>query len=173
MSWRRTVTIRLRLVTLLVFGVGFFTGNRLVGRLTDRSGSLPTLTGALIGTICADAALTAVQHWFLPTLVAFFALGVIGSFLFIPQQNRVFVAGGDLAAVALGLNGSMNYVGTAIGAALGGVVLSIAGVLWLGPAATLIATIVLASRKRGCIAATPARSPRCSHPNTQGRPRWL
>src|SRR5262249_35356469 len=76
-------------------------------------------------------------------LVALFILVLVGSFLFIPQQNRVFVAGGDSAPVALGLNGSMLYVGAAIGAALGGVVLSIAGVLWLAPAAAVIAAIVL------------------------------
>jgi len=131
------------LVALLVFGAGFFTGNRLVGRVADRFGSLATLTAALAITICATSALSAVQHWLLPTLVALFTLGLVGSFLFIPQQNRVFVAGGDLAAVALSLNGSMNYVGTATGAVLGGVVLSTAGALWLAPAAAVVAAIVL------------------------------
>jgi predicted MFS family arabinose efflux permease len=131
------------LVALLVFGVGFFTGNRLVGRFADRFDSLATVTAALAVTICTTAAFSAVQHWFVPTLVALFILGLIGSFLFIPQQNRVFVAGGDLAAVALSLNGSMNYVGTAIGAALGGVVLSTAGVIWLTPAAAIVAALVL------------------------------
>lgn len=131
------------LVALFVFGAGFFTGNRLVGRFADRFGSFPTLTAALAITICVTSALSAVQHWFIPTLVALFILGLVGSFLFIPQQNRVFVAGGDAAAVALGLNGSMNYVGTAVGAVLGGVVLSTAGALWLAPAAAAVAAIVL------------------------------
>ncbi|MCI2420566.1 MFS transporter [Saccharopolyspora sp. K220] len=131
------------LVALFVFGAGFFTGNRLVGRFADRFGSLATLIAALAVTICTTAALSAVAHWFVPTLVALFALGLVGSFLFITQQNRVFVAGGDVAAVALGLNGSMNYVGTAIGAAVGGVVLSLAGVRWLAPAAAVVAAIVV------------------------------
>lgn len=131
------------LVALLVFGVGFFTGNRLVGRFADRFDSLATLTTALAVTICATAVLGAVQHWFVPTLAALFVLGLVGSFLFIPQQNRVFVAGGDVAAVALSLNGSMNYVGAAIGAVLGGAVLSVAGAFWLPLAAAAVATIVL------------------------------
>ena len=88
--------------------------------------------------------LALVQHWFVPTLVALFVLGTLGSSLFVPQQNRVFVAGGDVAAVALSLNGSMNYVGTAIGAGLGGVVLAAAGVLWLAPAAAVLACVVIA-----------------------------
>jgi MFS transporter, DHA1 family, inner membrane transport protein len=150
------------LVALLVFGVGFFTGNRLVGRFADRFGSLATVAAALAATIGTTAALSVAQHWFVPALVALFGLGLVGSFLFIPQQNRVFVAGGDLATVALSLNGSMNYVGAAVGAALGGVVLSTAGAVWLAPAAAVVAAIVLgvtwltAPERRTAAEATPA-----------------
>jgi predicted MFS family arabinose efflux permease len=154
------------LLALLVFGTGFFTGNRLVGHLAERFGSLTTLTAALAVAICALAALSAVQHWFAPTLAALFTLGLVGSFLFIPQQNRVFAAGGDLAPVALALNGSMNYAGTALGAALGGAVLSIAGVLWLAPAAVVIAAGVLSitwltapERRAAASAAIPGEPP--------------
>jgi MFS transporter, DHA1 family, inner membrane transport protein len=131
------------IVALLVFGTGFFAGNRVVGGLTDRFGSLTALTAGLAATIAALTALAAVQHWFIPTVAALFALGLAGSFLFIPQQNRVFSAGGDLAPVALALNGSMNYLGTAIGAAAGGVVLSAAGAPWLAPAGIAVAAVVL------------------------------
>ncbi|MGF7237902.1 MAG: MFS transporter [Frankia sp.] len=135
------------LIALFVFGAGFFTGNRLVGRFADRFDSLTTLTAALAVTICATAALGVVQHWFVPTLIALFILGLVGSFLFIPQQNRVFLAGGDVATIALSLNGSMNYVGTAIGAALGGLVLSTGGTRWLAPAATVLAAIALGATR--------------------------
>ncbi|HEY3502850.1 MAG TPA: MFS transporter [Actinocatenispora sp.] len=132
------------LVALLVFGVGFFAGNRLVGRVADRFGPLRTLTVALAATAAVTAGLGAVQHWYVAALVMLFGLGAVGSFLFIPQQNRVYNAGGDVAAVALGLNGSMIYVGSALGAILGGVVLSTAGSHWLGPVAALVALAVLA-----------------------------
>lgn len=132
------------LLALLVFGVGFVIGNRVAGRLADRFGSLRSITAALGVTILALGGLAAFQHWFAPTLVALFLLGLVGSFLIIPQQNRVFVAGGDVAPVALGLNGSMIYAGAAVGAALGGAVLSIAGVLWLAPVAAVGALAVLA-----------------------------
>ncbi|GAA4201960.1 MFS transporter [Actinocatenispora rupis] len=131
-------------IALLAFGVGFFTGNRIVGRITDRVGPLPALTAALAVTIGVTAGLGAVQHWYVPTLAMLFGLGVVGSFLFIPQQNRVYAAGGDVAAVALGLNGSMIYVGAALGAVLGGVVLSTAGARWLAPAAAALTVAVLA-----------------------------
>jgi MFS transporter, DHA1 family, inner membrane transport protein len=131
------------LVALLIFGGGYFTGNRLAGRFADRFNPFSSLTAALAVMICATATLGGVQHWLVPTLAALFTLGLSGSFLIIPQQNRIFVAAGDLAAVALGLNGSMIYLGAALGAALGGSVLSIAGVLWLAPAASAAAALVL------------------------------
>ncbi|WP_409179967.1 MFS transporter [Amycolatopsis sp. VS8301801F10] len=131
------------LVALLVNGAGFFLGNRLVGRVADRFASLRVIVVSLAVVVVAAGSLSVVQRWFAPTLVVLFVLGVLGSMLFIPQQNRVFVAGGDVAAVALSLNGSMNYVGTAIGAGLGGVVLANAGAGWLGPAAAVLAAAVL------------------------------
>ncbi|MER6766882.1 MULTISPECIES: MFS transporter [Amycolatopsis] len=132
------------LVALLVNGAGFFLGNRLVGWVTDRFASLRVIAAGLGVVVVAAASLGVVQRWFVPTLVVLFLLGVLGSMLFIPQQNRVFAAGGDVAAVALSLNGSMNYVGTAIGAGAGGLVLANAGPEWLGPAAALLAALVLA-----------------------------
>lgn len=132
------------LAALFAFGAGLFTGNRLVGRIADRFGSLTTLASALAVTIVTDLILVATVQWFVPTLLTLFLVGFVGSFLFIPQQNRVFVAGGDVAAVALSLNGSMNYLGAAVGAGIGGVVLSTSGVFYLAPAAALLAAVVLA-----------------------------
>jgi predicted MFS family arabinose efflux permease len=97
-----------------------------------------------MAAIAVLTALSAVQHWFIPAVAALFAFGPAGAFLFVPQQNRVFTAGGDLAPVALALNGSMNYLGAAIGAAAGGVVLAAAGATWLAPAGIAAAAAVLA-----------------------------
>lgn len=133
----------LLLVALLVYGIGYFIGNRLAGRYADRFDSLASITAALVVVFCGAIALRLVEHWYVPTLAALFVLGLAGSLLFIPQVNRLFIAGGKLAAIALSLNGSMNYVGTAIGAAIGGLVLSTAGVSWLAPAAAILAALVL------------------------------
>ncbi len=131
------------LVALLVYGAGFFLGNRLVGRFADRFSPLTVLTAGMVVVIAGSALLAAVQHWFVPTLVALFVLGLMGSSLFIPQQTRVFVAGGDVAPIALSLNGSMNYVGTAVGAGVGGAVLSVGGAPWIAPAAAVLAAVVV------------------------------
>ncbi|GAB3869135.1 MFS transporter [Kibdelosporangium lantanae] len=130
------------LVALFVNGAGFFLGNRLAGRYVDRFPPLATLMVALTAMAGVTVALSVVAHWLVPTLVALFALGLVASFLFIPQQSRVFVAGGDHAAVALSLNGSMNYVGAAVGTAVGGVVLATAGPFWLAPVAAGITVVV-------------------------------
>ncbi|QZL06886.1 MFS transporter [Streptomyces sp. BHT-5-2] len=149
---------------LLVYGAGFFLGNRLVGRFADRFSSLTVLTTGLGIVTLGSALLALVQHWFTPTLVALFLLGLMGSALFIPQQSRVFVAGGDVATVALSLNGSMNYVGTALGAGIGGAVLSVAGALWLAPASAVLAALVAAfalltaPERRAAQETAPARS---------------
>ncbi|WP_369354958.1 MFS transporter [Streptomyces sp. cg2] len=149
---------------LLVYGAGFFLGNRLVGRFADRFSSLTVLTTGLGIVTLGSALLALVQHWFAPTLVALFLLGLMGSALFIPQQSRVFVAGGDVATVALSLNGSMNYVGTALGAGIGGAVLSVAGALWLAPASAVLAALVAAfalltaPERRAAQETAPARS---------------
>lgn len=148
------------LAALLAFGVGFFAGNRAAGRLADRFGSLRILTAALGVTVVALTAMAVLQRWFVPTLVALFVLGFVGSCLVISQQNRVFVAGGDAAPVALGLNGSMIYVGAAGGAALGGAALSLAGVYWLVPVAAAVAAAVL-----GVMRLTAASSTRQGHPH--------
>ncbi|MER6050843.1 MFS transporter [Streptomyces sp. NPDC001793] len=149
---------------LLVYGAGFFLGNRLVGKFADRFSSLTVLTTGLGIVTLGSALLALVQHWFAPTLVALFLLGLMGSALFIPQQSRVFVAGGDAATVALSLNGSMNYVGTALGAGIGGAVLSVAGALWLAPASAALAALVAAfalltaPERRAAQETAPARS---------------
>ncbi|MEV0844851.1 hypothetical protein AB0J21_02985 [Streptomyces sp. NPDC049954] len=82
------------------------------------------------------------QHWFVPPLLALAGPGAVGSFQFVPRQNRVFVAGGDQASVALSLNGSTDCVGTAVGAGLGGVVLSGSDATLIAPALVALAAVV-------------------------------
>ncbi|MEV1046276.1 MFS transporter [Streptomyces sp. NPDC049916] len=131
-------------IALLVYGVGVFVGNRLVGRFADRFSSLTVIVVGLGIVVLNSALLSAVQFWLLPTLAALFILGLVGLSLVVPQQNRVFVAGGDTAVVALSLSGAMNHVGAAVGAGAGGVVLSGAGARWLAPTAGALALCVIA-----------------------------
>ncbi|MET4921433.1 MFS transporter [Streptomyces sp. PSRA5] len=132
------------LIALLVYGVGVFVGNRLVGLFADRFASLAVIVVGLGVVALNSGILAAVQHWFLPTLAALFILGVTGLSLVVPQQNRIFVAGGDVAVIALSLSGAMNHLGAALGAGIGGLVLTGAGPLWLAPTAAALALGVIA-----------------------------
>jgi predicted MFS family arabinose efflux permease len=62
------------------------------------------------------------------------------------QQHRLFAIAPDAPTVALGLNGSAMYAGSALGSVVGGAVLANAGVGWPGPAAGAVAGLALALR---------------------------
>lgn len=131
------------LVALVVFGVAFVIGNRLVGRAADRFGAVPVQFVGLSVSIVALVVLWLVRPDPVPTLAAMAVFGLVGSFQVIPQQNRVFTAGGPAATIALGLNGSMIYVGSSVGAALGGGVLAAGGVGLLTPVIVVVAALAL------------------------------
>ncbi|WIX88222.1 MFS transporter [Amycolatopsis sp. DG1A-15b] len=131
-------------VALVVFGVAFFTGNRLVGHLADRWGALRVITVGLTVSALALVALWIVRLSLVPAIAALAVLGLVASFQVTPQQTRVFAAGGAAATVALGLNGSMIYVGSGGGAALGGGVITVAGVGFVPLVAAGMALVALA-----------------------------
>lgn len=131
------------LVALIAFGIAFFTGNRLVGRLADRWGGLLVITVGLTVSAAALVALWIVRLNLVPAIVALAVLGLVASFQITPQQTRVFAASGAAATVALGLNGSMIYVGSGGGAALGGGVIAAAGVGFVPLVAAGVALLAL------------------------------
>ncbi|GAB3719806.1 MFS transporter [Amycolatopsis oliviviridis] len=138
---------------LVGFGIGQIAGNSFAGRATDSLGPARVRSISLIGTV-ATLALLDVAVLSLPgAVVLALASGVFGGMLMVPQQHRLFSLAPDAPTVALGLNGSAIYAGGALGAALGGVVLSSAGVWWVGPVAAFVALLAFAlsvpSRTRG------------------------
>ncbi|MFE6612678.1 MFS transporter [Amycolatopsis sp. NPDC057786] len=126
---------------LVGFGIGQIAGNAFAGRATDSLGPARVRALSLIGTV-ATLALLDVAVLSLPgALVLALASGVFGGMLMVPQQHRLFSLAPDAPTVAMGLNGSAIYAGGALGAALGGVVLSSAGVWWIGPVAAFVALL--------------------------------
>jgi MFS family permease len=97
-------------------------GNRTVGRLVDRRGAVPTLLAGSTGVAAASGVLMLFQLWYPAILVAVLAIGFFSGLTITPQQHRFFSLMPDVAAIALGLTGSAIYVGSAVGAALGGIV---------------------------------------------------
>ncbi len=129
---------------LIGFGVGQIAGNAFAGRATDSLGPARVRAISLVGTV-VTLALVDVAVLSLPgALVLALASGIFGGMLMVPQQHRLFSLAPDAPTVALGLNGSAIYAGGALGAALGGVVLSSAGVWWIGPVAAFIALLAFA-----------------------------
>ncbi|WP_414943277.1 hypothetical protein [Amycolatopsis sp. cmx-11-32] len=119
-------------------------GNAFAGRATDTLGSARVRSISLAGST-VTLALVDVAVLSLPgALVLALASGVFGGMLMVPQQHRLFSLAPDAPTVALGLNGSAIYGGGALGAALGGVVLSSAGIWWVGPVAAFVALLAFA-----------------------------
>ncbi|KFU78984.1 Predicted arabinose efflux permease, MFS family [Amycolatopsis lurida] len=137
---------------LVGFGIGQIAGNAFAGRATDSLGPARVRSISLIGTVVTFALLDVAVLILPGALILALASGVFGGMLMVPQQHRLFSLAPDAPTVAMGLNGSAIYGGGALGAALGGVVLSSAGVGWVGPVAAFVALLGFAlsvsSRKK-------------------------
>lgn len=122
-------------VTLALFGVAGAVGTVIGGWANDRFGSRRTLVVQLsiLATMMACVPLT--QGSYALTLAAFLVWGTAGFGMMAPQQTRLAVAGGAQAPLALSLNTSMLYGGTAVGAAVGGAASATVGfaqIAWVG-----------------------------------------
>ena len=141
---------------LAAYGVGQVVGNVLTGRWIDRYGPgrirLVSLAGFAVTLAVMDVAVRSLAGAVLIELIA----GVFASMLMVPQQHRLFSAAPDVPIVAVGLNGSAIYFGGALGSAMGGVVLTTAGVHWLATAGALAAVV-------GFVLAWVTRAPHPAH----------
>jgi len=124
---------------LVLYGIGAIAGNRLGGHLTDRLGPTRTLT-----LLCAVhvVVLPALTVFLLPLALTIVLLGIWSLFAWsvhVAQQARLARLDPARAPVLLALHSSAIYVGTSVGATLGGRVLEATNDRWLGPmGATLI-----------------------------------
>ncbi|SDS50574.1 MFS transporter [Microlunatus soli] len=134
----------LLVVALTVRGLGQVIGNQLAGTLIDRRGPFGVLVVATAGTAVATIVLAPARHSLVPMLIMLLVLGLLAGANIVPQQHRLVSASGDLAAVALGLNGSAIYVGIALGGAVGGLTIKVAGVAWLPVVGAVSALLALA-----------------------------
>ncbi|MET0134849.1 MAG: MFS transporter [Kibdelosporangium sp.] len=128
---------------LVANGAGQVVGNSLAGRWTDRFGTDRVRLWSLGGSAVALAVVAAAVYSLPATLVVVLVVGVFGGMLMVPQQHRLFALAPDAPTVALGLNGSMAYLGGGLGSAFGGLVLDNAGVRWLPAAGALVAVLAL------------------------------
>lgn len=133
---------------MLAFGIGAALGNTLGGQLADRWGAQQTVVFATVANIVAMLLLSAIPHLphgvVGPVYFAFmFAWGVVG-WMFPPAQvSRLVALAPQSAPLALSLNASFLYLGTALGAFAGGQVLEHLSVLDIGWAAALFPLVAL------------------------------
>jgi MFS transporter, DHA1 family, inner membrane transport protein len=107
-------------VTLMLFGLSGVLGTVVGGWANDRFGSRRTLTVqlAVLAAMMLLVPLTRGHH---AVLVAVFVVwGIAGFGMMTPQQSRLAVLAPAQAPILLSLNSSMLYIGTALGAAIGG-----------------------------------------------------
>jgi predicted MFS family arabinose efflux permease len=129
---------------LLVYGAGAVLGNSLGGRLNDRIGAGRTL--ALLGAgqlvMLPLLSLVTMPVVLVAVLIGFWS--ALGWSFNVPQQARLGALDPARAPVLLALNAAAIYVGTSVGAAIGGRVVEAAGFEALGPigAAMIVVSIL-------------------------------
>jgi DHA1 family inner membrane transport protein len=141
---------------LLVFGLGAVAGNAVSGRLADRLGPTRVVAIALSGGVVLALAIGLVAEFVPgslagPVLIALmFPWGVIGWTFPPAQASRLVALAPELAHLTMPLNVSAMYFGIAAGSVIGGRVLAVAPVPWLGfvASAILVVTIFVLTWRR-------------------------
>lgn len=128
---------------LFMFGLGGVGGNILGGHLADRFGWHRTLTGLCVAQIILMPLYSLLP--FDPVLLAALAIiWALASWSFMAgQQMRLINLAGPRAPVVLAVNAAAIYVGSAIGSAIGGLVIANFGITALGLFAGLSAAFAL------------------------------
>ncbi len=138
-------------ITLMLFGLSGVAGTLIGGAANDRFGPLRTLRVQLLLLALTMALLPLARGhwgWLVAVLVAW---GTAGFGMMAPQQLRLASMAPARAPLLLSLNTSMLYLGTALGAAVGGA----AGVLvgldrlpWVGLVFAVLGLVVLQAGTR-------------------------
>jgi MFS transporter, DHA1 family, inner membrane transport protein len=148
-------------LTLSLFGVAGMAGTLIGGWANDRLGARRTLWAQLLllGAMMLALPFTA-GHW--PLMMVVMVLwGAAGFGMMAPQQSRLATMAPRETPLLLSLNTSMLYLGTALGAVLGGAAVATVGferLPWVGALAVVVSLALLAA-SRALEARAAARSP--------------
>ena len=139
-------------LTLTLFGIAGVIGTVSGGLANDRFGAQRTLTVQLSTMVLVMALLPLTKGNYGLMLAALFLWGVVGFGMMAPQQVRLTSVDPARAPLLLSLNSSMVYLGTALGAALGGLVGNTFGfdkIAWASTAFALCGlALLIATRPR-------------------------
>jgi len=140
---------------MLAFGVGAAIGNTLGGQLSDRVGANRTLVIAMVANVVALVMLSGIpalpRPLVGPVYFGFMFVWGVAGWMFPPAQvSRIVSLAPNSAPLALSLNASCLYLGTALGAVVGGQVIEHLELSELGLIAAgfpLLALIVFAATR--------------------------
>ncbi|NQW81621.1 MAG: MFS transporter, partial [Polaromonas sp.] len=138
-------------LTLAVFGLSGVVGTLVGGWANDRFGSLRTLVAQLTVLIIMMGLLPLTQGNIPLTVVALVVWGIAGFGMMTPQQSRLASLSPKQAPLLLSLNGSMLYMGTALGSVMSGALLDTLGLThlaWVGVPFALLALLTLVFDRR-------------------------
>lgn len=135
-------------LAFIVIGIGALIGNLIGGYATDRIGAIPSLVTAVSCQIIILPVLTLSNYSTLTGMILVFIWALISWSFMVPQQVRMVRIKPDSQSVNLALNASCIYLGTAVGASAGGLVLDHFGLEYIGPVAAgvIIVSMVLLFR---------------------------
>lgn len=133
---------------MLAYGVGAALGNTLGGQLSDRLGAQATVTIAAVLNIAFLLLLGTIpglpREMITPFFFTFMVLWGIAGWMFVPGQvSRIVALSPSSAPLALSLNASFLYLGTALGALVGGFVLEHLPIEELGLVAAIFPALAL------------------------------
>ena len=155
-------------MTLALFGLAGVAGTLTGGWATDRFGAVHTMKVQLC-TLLSSMCLLPLTSGNIPAMLATLVVwGVAGFGLMAPQQSRLVSLSPEQAPLLLSLNGSMLYIGTAVGAVISGSLIDIAGLknlAWVGAPFGVVALLTLWFDRAPGSAATTA--PRGSAPHAR------
>ncbi|MCJ2017253.1 MFS transporter [Methylobacterium sp. E-065] len=127
-----------------IWGLGGLVGSFAVGSLIDWTGAPRRLMALILAILALTlAALPALLGLGFLGFLPFLIWGAMGWASQAPQQHTLLSLRPDHGSVAVALNSSANYLGGAVGAALGGVVVTVAGITALPVAAAGVAVAAL------------------------------
>ena len=130
---------------LWLFGLAAVAANLLGGAVADRIGATPTIVGLTAASALVLVVLPAIagQPWAAAACLVFW--GLTGYAFMTPQQARLVGLMPWAPGLALSLNASALYAGSAVGGAVGGAILAHGGLapLGLGGAALLVLSLLL------------------------------
>ena len=134
-------------LTLALFGLAGIGGTLSGGWATDRFGAMKTMRAQLLVLISMMCLLPLTQGTPSATMATLVIWGLAGFGLMAPQLSRLAGLAPSQAPLLLSLNGSMLYIGTALGAVISGSLLDLVGPArlgWVGAPFGLLALLTLA-----------------------------